>query len=46
MYIEHWNRETFRGPCENISWVARRKHNNNGAFDLRRTCPEDVNRMN
>jgi len=36
----------FRGICENISWVARRKHNNNGALDLRRTCPEDVNRMN
>jgi len=33
----------FRGLCENISWVARRKHNNNGAIDLRRTCSEDVN---
>jgi hypothetical protein len=46
MYIEHWNREMFRGLCEHISWVARRSHNNNGAFDLRRIFPEDVNRPN
>jgi hypothetical protein len=46
MYIEYWNREMFRGLCENISWVSRRRHNNNGAFDFRRTFTEDVNRLN
>jgi len=36
----------FRGLRDNISWVARRRHNNNGAFDPRRTFPADVNRLN